>query len=88
MHVSDILGELLEPEYEISACYFPGCGEAELTWRRVSDGRECALTVELTEEQGNELVEVIGPCVYYGAAKRRSDDQSCSTGGDDGNGPD
>ena len=70
-----------DAEYEISACYFPGTGEAELTWRRLSDGEQCAITVSVTEEQGNELVEVIGPCVYYNARKR-SDKQTRCEGGE------
>lgn len=57
-----------EPEYRISACYFPKVGEVELTWERQYDGAEAHLTFKATPDQGKHLVSVIDPCVYYTAA--------------------
>jgi hypothetical protein len=50
--------------YEITACYFPGTGEAELTYRAES-GEYCALTVPVTPEQGEKLASVVWPCVAH-----------------------
>lgn len=57
-----------EPEYRISACYFPKVGEVELSWERQYDGAEAHLTFKATPDQGKRLVSVIDPCVYYTAA--------------------
>lgn len=57
-----------EPEYRISACYFPKVGEVELSWERQHDGAEAHLTFKATPEQGKRLVSVIDPCFYYTAA--------------------
>ena len=57
-----------KPEYKISACYFPGTGEVELSWEQLfEEQKHCALTLPVTEDQGKRLIEVIGPCVYYRA---------------------
>jgi hypothetical protein len=57
-----------EPEYLISACYFPGHDEVELTWERKSDGAKAALTCKVTPEQGKQIANVVWPCVYHEAA--------------------
>lgn len=59
--------ESLKPQYLISACYFPHTQECELTYERISDGKRCALTLECDEQQGEDLVGVIDPCVYFRA---------------------
>jgi len=51
--------------YTISACYFPGKGEAELTWEDDETGERCDLTVKVTPEQGEQLAKVVPACVYY-----------------------
>lgn len=59
----------METTYKISACYFPGTSEVELTYESLESGESCHLTLPCTHEQGESLVEVIGPCVYYNAVK-------------------
>lgn len=57
-----------EPDHLISACYFPGHDEVELTWERKSDGAKAALTCKVTPEQGKQIANVVWPCVYLAAA--------------------
>jgi len=59
-----------EPEYLISACYFPGHDEVELTWERKSDGAKAALTCKVTPEQGKQVADVVWPCLYHEAAQQ------------------
>lgn len=68
-----------EPEYRISACYFPKVGEVELTWERQYDGAEAHLTFKATPDQGERLVSVIGPCVYYTATPQPNTSSVSST---------
>lgn len=58
--------------YKISACYFPDSGEAELTYERMEDGAYIMLTVPVSDEDGERLAEVIGPCVYYDAVEKKN----------------
>lgn len=60
--------QLGEPDYLISACYFPGHDEVELTWERKSDGEKAALTCRVTPEQGRQIANTVWPCVYHTAA--------------------
>lgn len=55
-------------DYTITACYFPKAGEIEISYERNFDNREkCHLTLKVTPEQGESLVKVIDPCVYFTA---------------------
>lgn len=50
--------------HEISACYFPGKGDVELTWRDLSTGQCADLTTKVTAAEGLAIAEVVMPCVY------------------------
>lgn len=54
-------------ELDVTACYFPGTGDAELSWKRLSDGKSFAMTVKVTEKQGKALSDVVYPCVFWRA---------------------
>lgn len=56
-----------EAKFEISVCFFPRLEEVELTYRNIDSGKQCLLTLKCSKDQGEKLVEVIGPCVYYRA---------------------
>lgn len=51
----------------ISACYFSGKGEVELTWENIETLERAALTVQVTEEEGLAISRTIMACVYHGA---------------------
>ena len=62
-------GWKLVPALEVTACYFPKAGEAELTWERLGeDGKRFGMTVKVTPEQGESLANVVYPCVPWLAA--------------------
>lgn len=57
-----------EYDYEISATYFPGTGEVEITYEQLFGNHEkVSLTLPVTPEQGVALAKVITPCVYHRA---------------------
>jgi hypothetical protein len=49
--------------HEITACYFPKKGEADLTWDKLWDGSHFGITIKVTEEQGNQLAKTVPACV-------------------------
>lgn len=55
-------------ELNVTACYFPGTGNADLTWKRLSDGKSFAMTVKVSPEQGKALANVVYPCIYWKAS--------------------
>lgn len=55
-------------ELAVTACYFPGKGEADLTWERNEDGARFAMTVKVTEDQGKALSNVVYPCIFWSAS--------------------
>ena len=61
----------MEATHEITACYFPGTGEIELTWRNIETDETAALTAKVDEETGNQIATVVMPCVYSGAIVRK-----------------
>lgn len=54
--------------HEITACYFPGKGEIEVSWTNTEENLSCALTLPVTPEQGEKLSSTVWPCLVHGAA--------------------
>jgi hypothetical protein len=59
--------EFAEATHKISAVYFPGSGEVELTWEDIETGEVAALTVGVSPEQGETIARVVVPCGYSDA---------------------
>jgi len=57
----------MEATHKISACYFPGKGEAELTWENLETHEKAFLTVKVDEETGSQIARTVMPCVYSNA---------------------
>jgi len=67
----------MEATHEITACYFPGTGEVELTWRDVETDTTVALTAKVDEQTGNQIAKVVMPCLYSGAVvKKRNENEA------------
>jgi len=49
---------------KISAVYYPQRQEAEATWECDEIGKKVAITFPVTEDQGEDLSEIVQPCVY------------------------
>lgn len=58
---------MIEATHEITACYFPKKGEAELSFKDLDSGEKVEFTVKLDKETGMRLSEIVWPCVYSGA---------------------
>jgi hypothetical protein len=56
-----------ETTHEISACYYPGKGEAELTFRDIETNEFVAMLVKVPEKIGDQLSKVVPCCVYWNA---------------------
>jgi len=52
-------------ELQVTACYFPKTGDAELSWER--NGKSLSMTVPVTPEQGRALADIVWPCVFWPA---------------------
>lgn len=57
----------MEATHEITACYFPGDGEVELTWHDLNTNETAALTTKVDAKTGNQIAKVVMACVYVGA---------------------
>lgn len=56
-----------EATHEITACYFPGKGEVDLTWKDLKTRQIACLTSKVTPAEGNAIADVVWPCVYHDA---------------------
>jgi len=52
----------------ITAVYYPKINEIELTWEDIETGKRAALVTKVSPEKGNQIAEVIYPCVNQPAA--------------------
>jgi len=57
----------MEATHKISAVYFPGTREVELSWEEIETGKTISITAKITHEHGCKIAEIIPPCVYSGA---------------------
>jgi len=54
--------------HKITACYFPGLGELELTWQDIETDERAGITVKGVEpEAGKQVAKTVMPCVTQGA---------------------
>jgi hypothetical protein len=54
---------MIEATHEITACYFPGTGEVELTWRDLQTGETAGMTAKVSKKIGEKIASVVYPCV-------------------------
>lgn len=54
----------------ITACYFPGKQEVELTWEEIGTDERAALLAKVDSETGNAIAKTVMACVYHGAVAR------------------
>ena len=68
-----------EATHEITACYFPGKDEVELTWEDVETHEKAALTAKVTPEVGHQIAKVVMPCVCQNAVAKELDWKTVET---------
>jgi|GEM_PF-5064911 len=56
-----------KPTHKISACYFPGKGEVELTWENLETGERAELTTKVSKGIGERISKTVMACVYHEA---------------------
>lgn len=54
--------------HKISAVFFPQRNEVEATWENIATGKRAGATFPVTPDQGEDIAEVLMPCVYQDAA--------------------
>ncbi len=56
-----------EATHKISAVYFPGREEVELSFENIETGRSISLITKVSPETGKRIAEIVPPCVYHSA---------------------
>lgn len=65
--------ETKQADLEVTACYYPYKGEADITFEDKQYNKRCYLEgIKLTPEQGQSLAETVLACVYYTANRNTS----------------
>lgn len=64
-----------EATHLISAVYFPGTGEVELSWEDVLTNKTAYLTASVTPQEGEAIAQCVPPCVYHGAVVKEPNQQ-------------
>lgn len=54
------------PDFRVSAVYFPGTGEAELSYEN-NDGETLAIVVKVNKPTGEAIARHLMPCIYQTA---------------------
>jgi len=58
----------MDTTHKISAVFFPQRNEVEATWENIATGKTAGATFPVTPDQGEDIAELIMPCVYHDAA--------------------
>lgn len=58
----------MDTTHKISAVFFPQRNEVEATWENIATGKTASATFLVTPDQGEDIAELIMPCVYHDAA--------------------
>jgi len=55
----------MEATHKISAGYFPGTDELDLTFEDIETNKKIALTVKIDKKTGNAVANIVPPCTYH-----------------------
>jgi len=68
--MSDELLKNEKPTHIISACYYPGRKKADLTYENIETGKKIGFEIDISEENGDMLAEVVPACIYWGGKNK------------------
>ena len=57
--------------HKVSAVFLPQRNEVEATWENIATGKVAAATFSVTTDQGEDIAEVVMPCVYQDSCLTR-----------------
>lgn len=60
----------MDTTHKISATFFPQKNEVDATWENIATGKKIEITFPVTPDQGEDLAEIVMPCVYQKAVYR------------------
>lgn len=58
----------MDTTHKITAVFYPQRNEVEATWENIATGKNAGATFPVTSEQGEDIAELIMPCVEQNAA--------------------
>lgn len=63
----DFIKYSMDTTHKITAIFWPQRNEVEATWEDLATGKKVGVTFPVTPEQGEDIAEVIMPCVEHDA---------------------